>query len=59
LKEKYRGREDEEKDVNNYWMTLGKKRRCWKLKEEAINGNLWVTCFGGFYGPVVRQNMLL
>jgi hypothetical protein len=27
-----------------------------KLKEEAIDRTLWITLFGGGYGPVVRHN---
>jgi hypothetical protein len=29
--------------------------RYWKLKEEALDGPLWKTCFGRGYGTVVRQ----
>jgi hypothetical protein len=34
---------------------LKEKRRDWKLKEEALDRNLWKTPFGRGYGPVVRQ----
>jgi hypothetical protein len=34
---------------------LKKKRRSWKLKEEALDRTLWRTRFGRDYGPVVRQ----
>jgi hypothetical protein len=34
---------------------LKKKRRYWKLKEEALDRTLWRTRFGRGYGPVVRQ----
>jgi hypothetical protein len=34
---------------------LKRKRRYWKLKEEALDRTLWRTCFGKGYGPVVRQ----
>jgi hypothetical protein len=34
---------------------LKEKRRCWKLKEEALDRTLWGTRFGRGYGPVVRQ----
>jgi hypothetical protein len=34
---------------------LKEKRRYWKLKEEALDRNLWGTRFGRDYGPVVRQ----
>jgi hypothetical protein len=34
---------------------LKEKRRCWKLKEEALDLTLWRTRFGRGYGPVVRQ----
>jgi hypothetical protein len=34
---------------------LKEKRRYWKLKEEALDCNLWRTRFGRGYGPVVRQ----
>ena len=31
------------------------KRRCWKLKEEALDRSQWRTRFERGYGPVVRQ----
>jgi hypothetical protein len=34
---------------------LKKKRKNWKLKEEALVRTLWRTRFGRGYGPVVRQ----
>jgi hypothetical protein len=34
---------------------LKEKRSYWKLKEEALDRNLWRTCFGIGYGPVLRQ----
>jgi hypothetical protein len=34
---------------------LKEKRRCWKLKEEALDRTLWRTRFGRRYGPVVRK----
>jgi hypothetical protein len=34
---------------------LEEKRRYSKLKEEALDRNLWRTRFGRGYGPVVRQ----
>jgi hypothetical protein len=34
---------------------LTEKRRCWKLKEEALDRTVWRTGFGRGYGPVVRQ----
>jgi hypothetical protein len=34
---------------------LKEKRRCWKLKEEALDRTLWRSRFGRGYGPVVRQ----
>jgi hypothetical protein len=34
---------------------LKKKRRYWKLKEEALDCTVWRTRFGRGYGPVVRQ----
>jgi hypothetical protein len=34
---------------------LKKKRRSWKLKEEALDRNLWRTRFGRGYGPLLRQ----
>jgi hypothetical protein len=34
---------------------LKEKRRCCKLKEEALDRTLWRTRFGRGYGPVVRQ----
>jgi hypothetical protein len=34
---------------------LKKKRRYWKLKEQALDRTVWRTRFGRDYGPVVRQ----
>ena len=34
-----------------------KKRRYWKLKEEALDRPLWRPGFGRSYGLVVRQTM--
>jgi hypothetical protein len=34
---------------------LKEKRRCWKLKEEALDCSLCRASFGRGYGPVVRQ----
>jgi hypothetical protein len=34
---------------------LKKKRRYWKLKEEALDCTLWRTHFGRGYKPVIRQ----
>jgi hypothetical protein len=34
---------------------LKKKKRYWKLKEEALDRTLWRTRFGRSYGPVVKQ----
>jgi hypothetical protein len=34
---------------------LDKKRRYWKLKEEALDHTLWRTRFGRVYGRVVRD----
>jgi hypothetical protein len=34
---------------------LKEKKRYCKLKEEALDRNLWRTRFGRGYGPVVRQ----
>jgi hypothetical protein len=34
---------------------LKEKRANWKLKEEALDRNVWRTQFGIGYGPVVRQ----
>ena len=32
-------------------------RGYWKLKEEATDCTLCITCFGRGYGPVIRQTM--
>jgi hypothetical protein len=32
-----------------------KKKRYWKLKEEALDRTTWRSRFGRGYGPVVRQ----
>ena len=29
----------------------------WKLKEEALDGTIWKTCFGRGYGPVVIERL--
>jgi len=29
-------------------------RKCWKLKEEALDHKFWRTRFGSGYGPVIR-----
>jgi hypothetical protein len=34
---------------------LKEKRRCCKLKEEALDRTLWRIRFGRGYGPVLRQ----
>jgi hypothetical protein len=36
---------------------LKKKKRFWKLKEEALDRTLWRTRFGRDYGPIVRQTI--
>jgi hypothetical protein len=36
---------------------LKKKRVYWKMKEEALDRNLWRSRFGRGYGPVVRQRL--
>jgi hypothetical protein len=36
---------------------LKEKRGYWKLKEEALDRNLWRTLFGRGHGPVVRQTI--
>jgi hypothetical protein len=33
---------------------LKEMRRYWKLKEEAWDGTLWRTSFGGGYGPLIE-----
>ena len=40
------------KQLQNY---LKKMRAFWKLKEEALERNMWRTGFGRGYKPVVRQ----
>ena len=34
---------------------LKENKRCWKLKEEALDRTLWRSRFGRGCGPVVRQ----
>jgi hypothetical protein len=55
LKERLRGRKEEEEDVSSYWMAFKERRRYWKLKEEALDHTLWRTRLGRVNGPVVRQ----
>jgi hypothetical protein len=50
--EKIGGSEEEEEDVNSYWV---KKIRIINVKEEALDRTVWRTGFGRGYGPVVRQ----
>jgi hypothetical protein len=33
---------------------LKETKEYWKLKQEALEGNLWKTRFGRGYGPVVK-----
>jgi hypothetical protein len=35
---------------------LQETRRCWKLKDEALDHTLWRTRFGCAFGPVVRRS---
>jgi hypothetical protein len=34
---------------------LKEKKRCWKLKEEALDRTVWRTRFGRGYRPVVKR----
>jgi hypothetical protein len=36
---------------------LKERRGYWKLKEEALGGTLWRTCFGRGSGPVIKQTI--
>ena len=36
---------------------LKDRRRYSHLKEEALDRTVWRNCFGGGFGPVVRQNI--
>jgi len=36
---------------------LKEKRSYWKLKEEALDRNMWRTGYGRGYGPAVKQDM--
>jgi hypothetical protein len=36
-------------------LNLLDKRGCWKLKEAALNRNLWRTRFGKGYGPIIEH----
>jgi hypothetical protein len=38
---------DDHKEMRGYW----------KLKQEALDRNLWATGFGRGYGPIVTQNV--
>jgi len=59
LKARYNGREDVEKEVSSYWLTLRNPRRYCKLKGEALDGTVWRNGFGRGYGPVVGQTTWL
>ena len=48
-------REDEEEDVNSYWMTLRKREDTGNRKSKHSDRNLWRYDFGRGYGPVLRQ----
>jgi hypothetical protein len=54
LKERSKGREDEEEDFSSYRVKLG-NGSYWKLKEEAADHAPWRTIFGKVCGHVVRQ----
>jgi hypothetical protein len=45
LKEIEKGKEEDDEDVNSYWMILskGKDKRHWNLKKEVLDCNLWRT----------------
>jgi hypothetical protein len=45
LKKRWKGDEDEEEDVRGYWVN-NEARRCWKLKEAALDCSVWKTCVG-------------
>jgi hypothetical protein len=47
--------ENEEEDVNSYWMNLKEKRGYWKLKKETLDRPLVRTIYRRDYGTVVRQ----
>ena len=36
---------------------LKDRRGCCHLKEKALDRTMWRNCFGGGFGPVVRQNI--
>jgi len=54
-KERWEGREDEEKDVSNYRMTLRIRGNTVNWGKEALDRTLWGTGFGRGFGSVVRQ----
>jgi hypothetical protein len=56
LKERYRGREDEEEDVIIYLMTLKKREDNWNLKEGALDPTCLRTRFGRDYAAVRRMS---
>ena len=47
LKGREKRREEECEDVSSYWMTLKEMRRCWKLKEDTLDGTVCRTGFKG------------
>ena len=40
---KYKGREDDKKDVGGYWMSLRKRENNCSLEEEALDGRVQRT----------------
>jgi len=55
LKERSKGRVNEEEDINNYWMRLRKQVRHLKLREEALDRTVWGIRLGRAGGRVARR----
>jgi hypothetical protein len=51
----YKWQEDEEEDVESYWMTLRKGEDTLIWKKKSLVCTMWRARFGSVFGPVVRQ----
>ena len=56
LKQVIEGKIKEEMEVARRRMKFKDRKGYSHLKEEALDRTMWRNCFGGGFGPVVRQN---
>jgi hypothetical protein len=57
MKEIYKRRDGEKKDVSSYWMVLSKKTIL-ELERGTLDRPQWRTDCGRVYGRIIRQNTL-